>query len=144
MRWLIVTADDFGIASGINHGIIQAHRKGILTSTSLMVDRPACEEAAALGRYCRTLSVGIHLELDPDDAGRVHAELERQYARFLELIGAAPTHMDSITTCITTRESFFRCWSGRTGPECLCEAIRGPVIFRSSTANGVAKPISSR
>jgi chitin disaccharide deacetylase len=95
MKWLIVTADDFGITSGINRGILQAHREGILTSTSLMVDRPACEEAAALGRQCRTLSVGIHLELDPDHAERVPAELERQLARFLELMGNAPTHLDS-------------------------------------------------
>jgi len=95
MRWLIVTADDFGITSGMNRGIIQAHREGILTSTSLMVDRPACEEAAAFGRECRTLSVGIHLELDPNDAERVPAELERQFARFLALVGTAPTHADS-------------------------------------------------
>ena len=95
MRWLIVTGDDFGITSGINRGIIQAHREGILTSTSLMVDRPACEEAATLGRACATLSVGLHLELDPDDAEHVPAEMERQLARFLELVGVAPTHVDS-------------------------------------------------
>jgi predicted glycoside hydrolase/deacetylase ChbG (UPF0249 family) len=79
----------------MNRGIIQAHREGILTSTSLMVDRPACEEAAALGHECRTLSVGIHLELDPNDAQRVPAELERQFTRFMELVGSAPTHADS-------------------------------------------------
>ena len=95
MRWLIVTADDFGITSGINRGIIQAHREGILTSTSLMVDRPACEQAAALGRECVTLSVGLHLELDPGKPERLHGELERQVARFFELTGAAPTHVDS-------------------------------------------------
>jgi predicted glycoside hydrolase/deacetylase ChbG (UPF0249 family) len=95
MRWLIVTADDFGITSGINRGIIQAHREGILTSTSLMVDRSACEEAGALARACRTLSVGIHLELDPNDAGSVPAELDRQFERFLDVVGIAPTHADS-------------------------------------------------
>src|SRR2546421_11827519 len=95
MKWLIVTADDFGITSGINRGIIQAHCEGILTSTSLMVDRPACEEAVTLGRAYASLSVGLHLELDPDDAERIPAELERQLARFLELVGAAPTHLDS-------------------------------------------------
>jgi predicted glycoside hydrolase/deacetylase ChbG (UPF0249 family) len=95
MRWLIVTADDFGITRGINRGIIQAHREGILTSTSLMVDRPACEEAAALSREFKTLSVGIHLELDPGDAGRIRDELERQYTRFLDLVGIAPTHADT-------------------------------------------------
>jgi len=95
MKWLIVTGDDFGITSGVNRGIVQAHREGILTSTSLMVDRPACEEAATLGRRCRTLSVGLHLELDPNDAERIPAELERQLARFLELMGGAPTHVDT-------------------------------------------------
>jgi predicted glycoside hydrolase/deacetylase ChbG (UPF0249 family) len=95
MKWLIVTGDDFGITSGVNRGIVQAHREGILTSTSLMVDRPAREEAAALGRACATLSVGLHLELNPDDAERIPAELERQLARFQELVGADPTHADS-------------------------------------------------
>jgi len=95
MKWLIVTADDFGITPGINRGIIQAHRDGILTSTSFMVNRPACEEAAALARECPTLSLGLHLDLDGIDSERVPAELDRQLDRFLELVGAAPTHMDS-------------------------------------------------
>jgi predicted glycoside hydrolase/deacetylase ChbG (UPF0249 family) len=95
MKWLIVTGDDFGITSGVNRGIVQAHREGILTSTSLMVDRPACEEAAALGRACATLSVGLHLELNRDDPDRIPDELERQLARFIELVGADPTHADS-------------------------------------------------
>jgi predicted glycoside hydrolase/deacetylase ChbG (UPF0249 family) len=95
MRWLIVTADDFGITAGVNRGIVEAHCRGILTSTSLMVDRPACEEAAALAREHRTLSVGIHLELDPTDPSRVRSELKRQYGRFVELVGSGPTHVDS-------------------------------------------------
>lgn len=117
MRWLIVTGDDFGITSGINRGIVQAHREGILTSASLMVDRPACEEAAALGRECATLSVGLHLELDPDDPERVPVELERQLARFLELVGAAPTHVDSHHDVHYDSRVLPRllAWAGRTG-----------------------------
>jgi chitin disaccharide deacetylase len=117
MRWLIVTADDFGITGGINRGIVQAHREGILTSASLMVNRPACEEAAALGRECATLSVGLHLELDPDDPGRVPVELERQLARFLELVGAAPTHVDSHhdVHCDPRVLPRLLAWAGRTG-----------------------------
>ncbi len=95
MKWLIVTGDDFGISRGINRGILQAHRDGIVTSTSLMVDRPACEEAAALARECQTLSLGLHLELDAVEPERVRAELERQLARFVDVVGAAPTHVDS-------------------------------------------------
>ena len=95
MKWLIVNGDDFGITAGINVGIVEAHCNGILTSTSLMVDRPAREEAAALARAHATLSVGLHLELDPNEPERAAAEAERQFARFVELVGAAPSHVDS-------------------------------------------------
>ncbi len=95
MRLLIVTADDFGLSHGVNRGIVEAHREGILTSTSLMVHRPAAEQAAALARACPALSVGLHLELDPAGAPDVPTQLERQRERFTELVGAPPTHVDS-------------------------------------------------
>jgi len=95
MKWLIVTGDDFGTSRGINRGTVQAHRDGILTAASLLVNWPASEEAAALGRECPSMSLGLHLELDADDSERVPAQLERQLARFQELVGAAPTHVDS-------------------------------------------------
>jgi chitin disaccharide deacetylase len=95
MKWLIVTGDDVGMSRGINRGIIEAHREGILTSASLLVNGPASEEAAALARACPTLSLGLHLEVDPGHAEQVPAELERQLARFRQLAGAGPTHVDS-------------------------------------------------
>jgi chitin disaccharide deacetylase len=95
MKWLIITGDDFGISPGINLGIVEAHHCGILTSTSLLVNRPASEAAAARARECPALSLGLHLELDAVEPERVHAELERQVARFVELVGALPTHLDS-------------------------------------------------
>ena len=95
VKLLVVTADDFGISRGVNRGIVQAHREGILTSTSLMVRRPAAVEAAALGRECPALSVGLHLELDPDTREDVPAELQRLLDRFVQLVGAPPTHADS-------------------------------------------------
>src|SRR5437867_2329735 len=95
MKWLIITGDDFGMSPGINLGIVEAHHCGILTSASLMVNRPTSEAAAALARDCPVLSLGLHLELDAVAPERVHAELERQVARFVELVGALPTHLDS-------------------------------------------------
>ena len=95
MRWLIVTGDDFGMSHGINRGIVQAHRDGILTTTSLLVNRPASEAAAAFGRECPTLSLGLHLEFDPYDPERVPGEIGRQLERFQKLVGADPTHVDS-------------------------------------------------
>ena len=97
MKWLIVNGDDLGASGGINRGIIQAHRDGILTSASLLVDRPTSVDAAALARQHPDLSVGLHLELDAGDseAEVVAAQCERQLAGFWELIGERPTHVDS-------------------------------------------------
>ena len=95
MKWLIVTADDFGLSRGVNRGITEAHRNGILTSTSLMVDGPAADEAATLGRGYPTLSVGLHLQLDGVEPEHIPAELDRQLERFQELCGFRPTHADS-------------------------------------------------
>jgi hopanoid biosynthesis associated protein HpnK len=62
-RRLIVNADDFGRTASINQAVIRAHREGILTATSLMVNEPACEEAVALARENPNLGVGLHLTL---------------------------------------------------------------------------------
>lgn len=60
---LIVNADDFGRSQAANQAIIRAHRQGILTTASLMVNEPAAEEAAALARENPALGVGLHLAL---------------------------------------------------------------------------------
>ena len=62
-RRLIVNADDFGRSASINQAVIRAHREGILTTASLMVNEPAFEEAVALARENPTLGVGLHLTL---------------------------------------------------------------------------------
>src|SRR5271165_4350230 len=62
-RRLIVNADDFGRGPSINQAIIRAHREGILTTASLMVNEPACAQAAALARENPRLGVGLHLTL---------------------------------------------------------------------------------
>ena len=95
MRRLIVNGDDFGASLGINRGIVEAHGRGVLTSASLMVDGPAEADAVARARANPALSVGVHLELDSSDPGRASAQCERQLARFRELTGASPTHVDS-------------------------------------------------
>ncbi len=62
-RRLIVNADDFGRSKSINQAVIRAHREGILTSASLMVNEPAFEEAVILARENPSLGVGLHLTL---------------------------------------------------------------------------------
>lgn len=74
-RRLIVNADDFGRSSSINQAVIRAHRGGILTTASLMVNEPACDEAVALARQCPQLGVGLHLSLLCGRAGLPHSEI---------------------------------------------------------------------
>ena len=62
-RRLIVNADDFGRSHAINQAVIRAHREGILTTASLMVNEPAADEAVALARANPGLGVGLHLAL---------------------------------------------------------------------------------
>ena len=62
-RRLIVNADDFGRSRAINEAVIRAHREGILTTASLMVNEPAADEAVALARENPGLGVGLHLAL---------------------------------------------------------------------------------
>jgi hopanoid biosynthesis associated protein HpnK len=62
-RRLIVNADDFGRSAAINAAVIRAHREGILTSASLMVNEPAAAEAVALAKANPRLGVGLHLTL---------------------------------------------------------------------------------
>ena len=63
LRRLIVNADDFGRSPSINEAVARAHREGILTSASLMVNEPACAGAVALARENPKLGVGLHLAL---------------------------------------------------------------------------------
>jgi predicted glycoside hydrolase/deacetylase ChbG (UPF0249 family) len=114
---LIVNADDFGFTHGVNEGILEAHREGILTSTTLMANGAAFEQAVRLAAGNPTLDVGCHLTLIggasllapfgrlPSTvaellktlvAGRlcIYEELAAQVRRILEA-GIIPTHLDS-------------------------------------------------
>jgi hopanoid biosynthesis associated protein HpnK len=62
-RWLVINADDFGLHPALNQAIAQAHRRGILTSTSLVACGAAFDEAVELARAAPELDVGVHLTL---------------------------------------------------------------------------------
>jgi predicted glycoside hydrolase/deacetylase ChbG (UPF0249 family) len=102
MKYLIVNADDFGASHGVNRGILEAHRRGILTSTSLLVNTAWSGEAAEMSRTAPELSVGLHADLGnelkdtaADPGRRLHDALAKQFSRFEELMGRPPTHLDS-------------------------------------------------
>ena len=63
MRRLIVNADDFGYTSGVNRAIVEAHTRGVVTSSTLMASGRAFAEAVALARTVPNLSVGCHVML---------------------------------------------------------------------------------
>ena len=111
-RFVIVNADDFGLTSDINRGIIEAHERGIVTSASLMVRYLAAAAAAAYACARPQLSVGLHFDLaewryrnqaweisyevaDAKDPVAIARELERQLNRFRLLMQREPTHLDS-------------------------------------------------
>jgi chitin disaccharide deacetylase len=60
---LIINADDFGLTSGVNRGIIDSHENGVVTSATLMACGNRFDEAAALASESPRLSVGCHVVL---------------------------------------------------------------------------------
>jgi chitin disaccharide deacetylase len=63
-RNLIVNADDLGWTTGVNRGVAEAHRNGIVTSASLLANGEAVAEAVELARDTNGLGVGVHLNLN--------------------------------------------------------------------------------
>ncbi|HLR62815.1 MAG TPA: chitin disaccharide deacetylase [Lentibacillus sp.] len=123
MLKLIINADDFGYSRAVNYGIIDAHKKGVLTSTTLMTNMPGAEHAYKLGKEYNHLGIGVHLTLtcgkplldnhqtlvDADgnfkklhhyqgkfhvDQDELYQEWKAQIEAFLDS-GLKPTHIDS-------------------------------------------------
>jgi chitin disaccharide deacetylase len=63
VRRLIVNADDFGLTSGVNRGIVEAHEHGIVTSATLMACGAKFQEAVAMASRSPQLSIGCHVLL---------------------------------------------------------------------------------
>lgn len=124
VKVLIVNADDFGLTPGVSRGILAAHRDGIVTSTTLLVNRPL-DPALVAQLGSSRLGVGLHLNLTlgppvsrpqrvPSlvnaegtfvrDAAAAAAraavdeariELGNQIDAFRRIMGRFPTHLDS-------------------------------------------------
>lgn len=63
MRRLIINADDFGLTSGVNRAILEAHQHGVVTSATLMAGGRAFAEAVKLAQCAPQLNVGCHVVL---------------------------------------------------------------------------------
>lgn len=62
-RNLIVTADDLGLATEINHGILESHTNGIVTSASLLVNAPETQAGIGIAKANPGLEIGLHWSL---------------------------------------------------------------------------------
>jgi chitin disaccharide deacetylase len=110
VRKLVVNADDFGFTRDVNRGIVEAHRNGILTSTTLMATGAAFDDAVGLARENPALDIGVHLVLVGEPPFpitmaqltramllgriRIYEELRAQVRRVFDA-GLEPTHLDT-------------------------------------------------
>jgi predicted glycoside hydrolase/deacetylase ChbG (UPF0249 family) len=110
VRTLVVNADDFGFTRDVNQGIIEAFQNGILTSTTLMANGTAFDDAVRRAKDYPGLDIGCHLVLvglppfPPTVAQltravalkriRIYDELSAQVKRILDT-GLNPTHLDT-------------------------------------------------
>jgi predicted glycoside hydrolase/deacetylase ChbG (UPF0249 family) len=118
LKRLLVNADDFGLSPAINTGIIRAHLDGIVTSTSIVAAGAAFDEAVALSRLHRKISVGVHLTLveenavsDPSEIPSLapHGVLPQTYGQLMKKVLTAQIPLSEIElelrsqieTCLT-------------------------------------------
>jgi chitin disaccharide deacetylase len=110
VKRLVVNADDFGFTRDVNQGILETHRNGILTATTLMATGDAFDDAVVLAKENPTLDIGCHLVLvgSPGLPAsvpqllqaialgriRIYEELAAQVRKILDA-GLAPTHLDT-------------------------------------------------
>ncbi|WP_268237276.1 hopanoid biosynthesis-associated protein HpnK [Undibacterium terreum] len=72
---MILTADDFGLHTGVNEAVELAHRDGVLNAASLMVSAPAAADAVQRARRLPQLRVGLHLVLADGQATLPRADI---------------------------------------------------------------------
>lgn len=89
MKKLIINADDYGLSAKFNKGILELIGKGIVTSTTVMVNKKFIQPKYLL-RHAN-VSVGLHLELPFETSAK---DIESQITKFRKLFGRLPSHLD--------------------------------------------------
>jgi predicted glycoside hydrolase/deacetylase ChbG (UPF0249 family) len=157
---LVVNADDFGFTPDVNEGIVEAHRRGILTATTLMANGDAFDDAVRLARETPTLDIGCHLVLiggvslvhgRPFPATvaklvtalarheiRPYEELKAQVGRILDA-GIRPTHLD--THKHTHLAPPVLDAVARIGEEFRISWVRRPFDFPLNAMRGIVPPL---
>ena len=92
MKNLIVNADDLGWTDGVNRGILDAFRRGIVTSTSLLANGAAFDEAVKAVKSAPRLGIGVHLNLS-DGAPVADAETVTTLLNDDGMFAGGPEHL---------------------------------------------------
>ena len=107
MKYLIITADDYGMSEAVNRGIEEGLEAGFLTSTNLMTNMPFRERAGTFREHFPAVSLGLHWNLT---CGRPLTPAEKvptlvepdgsfhSYQRFRSLYRAGKISADNIRT----------------------------------------------
>lgn len=86
MRKIICNADDFGHSKGVNLGIIEAFKNGIVRSTTLMAGMDGFEHALVLAKDNPGLNIGVHLTLTAGKSvGGIYKTITDEKGDFLNL-----------------------------------------------------------
>jgi predicted glycoside hydrolase/deacetylase ChbG (UPF0249 family) len=117
---LIVNADDYGRSPGVSRGILQAHRCGIVTSTSVMINQPSAKGQLDEALSCAGLGVGLHLVFSawrpvlPPETIPSLVDLDgfflSQHDLWARAEEVSPAHLRAELTAQTER---FSAWAGR-------------------------------
>jgi predicted glycoside hydrolase/deacetylase ChbG (UPF0249 family) len=106
---IVLNADDFGLSPGINAAILDLLRAGRLSGVSAMTTSPLWQTDGPRLAPFSTADIGLHFTLRNFTfaqalvaawTGRIRvdavlAELRDQWRRFREVLGRAPSHLDS-------------------------------------------------
>lgn len=125
----VINADDFAFSPAVTDGIIVAHQKGVVTSTTVLCNSPFLDHAVRRAEEVPDLGLGCHLNLTSGrpltgnraltkedgafmrvpafleadvDPQIIYDECKAQIEMFLSAFGRRPTHLDGHYHITTT------------------------------------------
>jgi len=84
MKYVIINADDYGLSEGVNRGIVECFRAGVVTNAGFIVNTDASAHGAQLAKESG-LPLGLHLNLFSSSHPKGH-ELFGPSARLREIL----------------------------------------------------------
>lgn len=112
-KYLIVHADDFGMSPGISRGIIHTIRKGIVTSTSILLRRLYISDTRKLVKKNLDIDWGLHVKIEGNKNKKIAdkdvvSETEKQVALFIKYFKITPSHIDYHGGFKFTKKKYFQ------------------------------------